>query len=317
MAKKKGRGLAYKVVKKQAETDVKMAAKSAKRRSTKPRKKALLIGINDYKAISDLRGCLNDVKNIGSALEKYCGFAAGNIKTLTDANASTAKIKKGITDLLAGAIPGDVLFLHYSGHGSRVPDKNGDETDGWDEILCSWDLDWNNPVLDDWLRAAFETIPSGVNLTVVFDSCHSGTATRKIVNPFIKEDIERYVASPWELGIAESGGHVRGRTVSKHAKATSRAGSRASNVKEISMPDVMISGCRDDQTSADAYIRGSYNGALSYNLAQAIQAKRGKLSYRELHTNTLERVADGGYAQIPQLSGKKTNLDREFLAPYA
>ncbi len=317
MAKKKGRGLAYNVVKKQAESDVKKAAKSAKSGARKPRRKALLIGINDYKAISDLRGCLNDVKNIGSALEKYCGFSSGSIKTLTDANASTAKIKKGITDLVAGAIPGDVLFLHYSGHGSRVPDKNGDETDGWDEILCSWDLDWDNPVLDDWLRAAFETVPSGVNLTVIFDSCHSGTATRKIVNPFVKEDIERYVASPWELAIVESGRAVRGRTLSKRAKAVKKAGPRTTNVKVVNMPDVMISGCRDDQTSADAYIRGSFNGALSYNLTQAIKAKRGKLSYRELHADTLARVADGGYEQVPQLSGAETNLDREFLAPYA
>ena len=47
---------------------------------------------------------------------------------------------------------GDVLYLHYSGHGSNVPDKNGDEADHRDEILCPSDLDWKDPLTDDWLR---------------------------------------------------------------------------------------------------------------------------------------------------------------------
>ena len=67
---------------------------------------------------------------------------------------------------------GDVLLLHYSGHGSNVPDDNGDEADKRDEILCPTDLDWKDPFRDDWLRKTLGKLRSGVNLTVIMDCCH-------------------------------------------------------------------------------------------------------------------------------------------------
>ena len=73
---------------------------------------------------------------------------------LLDGDATKAAMTRGIADLVDTAAPGDVLYLHYSGHGSNVPDTNGDEvTDHRDEILCPHDLDWNDPLTDDWLRA--------------------------------------------------------------------------------------------------------------------------------------------------------------------
>lgn len=78
----------------------------------------------------------------------------------------------------------------------------------------------------------------------------------------------------------------------------------------------MISGCRDDQTSADAYIKGSFNGALTYHLAQVIKSARGKLTYRDLHAKALNRIKNAGFSQTPQLSGKAVNMDRQFLQPF-
>ena len=94
-------------------------------------KRALLIGVNEYRiAGANLRGCVNDVLNIERTLLKYFEFPATAIKKLVDSQATKKKIEAGITALFKGAKAGDILFLHYSGHGSNTPDLNGDE-EGW------------------------------------------------------------------------------------------------------------------------------------------------------------------------------------------
>ena len=133
-------------------------------------KKALLIGINRYKIPgSDLRGCVNDVKNMHEVLTRYYGFGAGDITTLLDLAATTNAMKTAISRLVSGGRKGDVLLLHYSGHGSNVPDADGDEADKRDEILCPTDLDWKAPLSDDWLRKTLDKLRAGVSLTVVMD----------------------------------------------------------------------------------------------------------------------------------------------------
>jgi hypothetical protein len=275
-------------------------------------KKALLVGVNRYKVPgSDLRGCVNDVMNLKGALQKYYGFPAGNIKTLTDFKATQKNIKAGIESLLGAAKSGDVLVLHYSGHGSNVPDKNGDEADYRDEIICPTDLDWKDPFTDDWLRQAFDGLPGGVNFTVIMDCCHSGTITRAIEPPDapIKE---RYLPSPWDLIAVESRRPIRGQV---------RGGLRGKRQKggkdavDANIPELLITGCRDTQTSADAYIKGSYNGALTYHLVAAIKEKKGDLSCRELHARTLALLKKGRYDQVPQLEGQAVRFDQPFLAP--
>ena len=277
-------------------------------------KKALLIGINRYKIPgADLRGCVNDVDNLRKALTQYYGFAAKDIKALTDLLATKKSMQSEIGKLLKGAKRGDVLLLHYSGHGSNVPDKNGDEADHRDEILCPTDLDWKDPLLDDWLRKTFDPLPAGVNLTVIMDCCHSGSNTRKIQPPDAKS-LERYLPSPWDLVAAESGRRLRG-TVRGTRAELEKTAKRTKDVVTVNIPEVLVTGCRDTQTSADAYIGGSYNGALTYHLVAAIKEKKGQLSCRELHARTLALLKKGEYDQTPQLEGRKDNLDRPFLAP--
>ena len=124
-------------------------------------KKALLIGVNIYQTPgNDLRGCVNDVLELGNVLIRHFDFDQRKIRVLTDGKAKTKSIRRDITNLIDGAKEGDVLLLHYSGHGSNVPDRNGDERDRADEILCPTDLDWKDPLLDDWLRTTFDRLPA-------------------------------------------------------------------------------------------------------------------------------------------------------------
>lgn len=144
-------------------------------------KKAVLIGVNRYRIPgNDLRGCVPDVKNMANLLQRQYEFESGDISLITDFDATKEAIESAITGLVREARRGDVLLLHYSGHGSNVPDDNGDEDDNRDEILCPTDLDWNDPLRDDWLRNVFDGLSAGVSLTVISDCCHSGTITRAL-----------------------------------------------------------------------------------------------------------------------------------------
>ena len=278
-------------------------------------KKALLVGINRYKIPgADLRGCVNDVKNLRAVLTAYYGFVSKNIKTLTDYAATTKAMRDAIATLVRGAKKGDVLLLHYSGHGANVPDKNGDEADRRDEILCPTDLDWKAPLLDDWLRTTFNRLPAGVSFTVIMDCCHSGTNTRALLPPDAPV-IPRYLPNPWDLMATESGRRLRGKV--KGSLRRSTPARRKKDIVAVNIPEVLVTGCRDTQTSADAEIGGSFNGALTYNLVATIKAARGKLTYRELHDGTVKRLRKGGFSQVPQLEGRAPNLDRPFLSPLA
>jgi hypothetical protein len=277
-------------------------------------KKAALIGINRYRIPgADLRGCVNDVNNMKAVLTQLYGFASKDLVMLTDYAATTKAMQAAISKLVKEAKAGDVLLLHYSGHGSNVPDNDGDEADHRDEILCPTDLDWKKPLTDDWLRQTFTRLPAGVSFTVIMDCCHSGTNTRVIQQPDA-ERVQRFLPSPWDLVAAESGRKLRGK-VRGTVRASTPAQRRKRDVVAVDIPEVLITGCRDTQTSADAYIGGSYNGALTYCMVETLRAGAGKLTYRQLHQGTIKRLKQGKYDQAPQLEGRAENFDRPFLSP--
>jgi len=253
------------------------------------------------------------VTNMQRVLVQFCGFRKSDIAVLTDFGATKKAMQSGIRSLVSSGRKGDVLLLHYSGHGANVPDADGDEADRRDEILCPTDLDWKDPLTDDWLRTTFDRLKAGVSLTVVMDCCHSGTNTRAPVAPDAPS-IPRYLPNPWDLVATESGRKLRG-SVRAGMRASSKAARRRSDIVQVDIPEVLVTGCRDTQTSADAHIGGAFNGALTYSLAEAIRERKGELSYRELHALTLARLKQGAFDQVPQLEGRKENLGRAIFAP--
>jgi len=148
------------------------------------RKKALLIGINYTGTNAALRGCINDVVRMREFL-KANGFvdSPNTMVVLTDDQQENRKrptrrnMIAAMQWLVQGAVSGDSLFLHYSGHGGQTPDKNGDEDDGYDETIFPVDYNQAGQIIDDELHDILvKPLAPGVRLTVVFDSCHSGTA---------------------------------------------------------------------------------------------------------------------------------------------
>ena len=104
-------------------------------------KRALSIGINYPGTSNSLRGCVNDSRMIEILLRTRYGFE--DITLLLDNDATTDNMRKALNKLVDSAEPGDVLFFHYSGHGSQVLNQKDDddiEPDGLDEIICPVDL---------------------------------------------------------------------------------------------------------------------------------------------------------------------------------
>ena len=186
-----------------------------------------------------------------------------------------------------------MLLLHYAGHGSNVPDSSGDEADHRDEILCPTDLDWKDPLLDDWMGELFDTLPADTALTFVSDSCHSGSVNRELLPPDSTKAIPRYLPCPLDLLATESGRELRGTLrrprlarapeVSARALKGRAPAAPSSDFTDLGVPEVLISGCSDSQTAADAFIKGAFHGALTYALVQVIREAGGVLTYRELH----------------------------------
>ena len=68
-------------------------------------------------------------------------------------------------------------LLTLAGHGGQTKDLDGDEEDGYDEVIYLVDFRQVGHIVDDEMhRILVQPLQAGVRLTVIFDSCHSGTA---------------------------------------------------------------------------------------------------------------------------------------------
>jgi uncharacterized caspase-like protein len=243
-------------------------------------KKALLVGINKYPN-NPLNGCVNDVLLMESVLSQL-DFT---VQILVDNNATKVNILRGLEALFKDSEKDDCLVFHYSGHGSQVPDISGDEEDGLDECLLPIDFSWDNVILDDDINALLQKHVNGAHVEIILDACHSGSGTRNVLlSAKPTTTVSRFVQPP--------------REIFRHI--TNAVGIKINNIQ---LKDVVTwSGCKDNQTSADACINGMYNGAFTFALAQSVSNSR---------KSTLQKVRTymkaHGYDQIPQLTCE-TNL---------
>ncbi|KAF8103448.1 hypothetical protein N665_0188s0384 [Sinapis alba] len=140
-------------------------------------KKAVLIGINYPGTKAELRGCVNDVRRMHKCLVDRFGFLEGNITELIDTDDSYTKptgrnIRRALLNLVESARSGDVLVVHYSGHGTRLPAETGEDDDtGYDECIVPCDM---NLITDDEFRELVDKVPKDAYITIISDSCHSG-----------------------------------------------------------------------------------------------------------------------------------------------
>jgi len=143
-------------------------------------KRAIMIGINYVGQQGELSGCHTDVKNMRKYLVEVYGFKKSDIIVLMDDgihhNPTKHNIMKAYRKIVRDSLPGDTVFLHFSGHGGRQVDLNGDEDDGYDETLIPVDFQEAGQIVDDdlWVELV-KAMPQRVLVTSLMDCCHSGT----------------------------------------------------------------------------------------------------------------------------------------------
>jgi metacaspase-1 len=261
-------------------------------------KKALCVGINNYPfgEENDLRGCLNDAKDWTTLLKNDFGF--DEVNQLLDEQATKANILDGIQKLLNGAKAGDVLVFTNASHGTYIADTDKDELK-YDEAICPHDTD-ANLLVDDELRGVFKTLPDGVQFVVISDSCHSGSVTRVKVKG---QDRRNRQLNPEVWG---------GRKIDPDDLRTARNKTTEKH-PESGMKEILLSGCKANQTSADAHIANDYHGAMSYYAIQAIREGGPNQTYAQVHKRLLELLEEDNYDQVPQLEGTDKNKNRQIF----
>ena len=150
------------------------------------RRLALVVGVGQYKksSVPDLEGPPNDANGIYRLLtgKNGYGFPADNVCLLLNEAATTANFKQAFEKgLVQRARANDVAVVYFAGHGSQAPDKNGDEADNSDETLMFHDARTGgvSDMRDDELNQMLARLHEKTRrITVILDSCNSGTATR-------------------------------------------------------------------------------------------------------------------------------------------
>jgi metacaspase-1 len=268
-------------------------------------KRAFCVGVNDYPYDgSDLKGCVNDANAWADLLVEHFDFPRSDVTVVTDAEATKSRIVDGIKDLLAGASSGDVLVFTNSSHGSYLAERGGDEP-RYDEILCPYDIA-ENPVVDDELRELFAELPDGARLTVISDSCFSGTVTRAPLG-----DIIPGLAVPDERRVRFLNPALRGDPVLTNPWVAEPR--RREKYPESAMEEVLISGSSDTEYSYDANIEGTFHGAMTYHAIKAIREGNYEITYAELHARLQPMLDEAGFPQHPQLEGKGENKARQVF----
>ncbi|KAJ5886991.1 uncharacterized protein N7473_009665 [Penicillium subrubescens] len=282
------------------------------------RRKALLIGINYFGQANKLNGCINDVTNMSIFLHERFGYRREDMVILTDdqRNPMSIPTKNNILRamhwLVKDAQPHDSLFIHFSGHGGRTPDLDGDEDDGFDDVIYPVDYQSAGHIVDDDMHAIMvRPLRPGVRLTAIFDSCHSGTAldlpyvysTQGILKePNLAKEAAQDLFTVFTAYGQGDLSSMASTAIGFFKKAANGGQARERTLQTKTSPAdvVMFSGSKDTQTSADTFQDGQARGALSWAFIKSLQ-QWPQQSYLQL-LNTIRAELDGKYTQKPQLS---------------
>ena len=309
-------------------------------------KKSLLIGINYTGSEHALEGCQQDVENMREFLSSQ-GYPDDKHSQLimrddnhTDPKGPLWPTGKNMLAAMEWLVsePGTTNFLHYSGHGGQVADKDGTRVSGFDDTIVPWDYERNGQLPSGKLhKVLVARLPPRSTLFMIFDCCHSGSAAEL---PFIYRSDEDGNVSMMDnlkegMRLVGAANNLvqRGFSANSVGDARQLLGGASSFFKGMTNQEeeglaeqdfadqydhekdknvVMFSGCRDDQTSADAQIKGEHVGAMSWAFLKTMREHGPKQSYVEVLAST-RKALKGKYTQVPQLSVQhEVDLDQRI-----
>lgn len=245
---------------------------------------ALCVGNNYPGTSAELSGCVNDANDWHDLLVEV-----GYDEVLTVLEATKAETLGYLKSLVARARFGDRVVFTYSGHGSWIPDRDGDEVDRRDEVLVAADYMQGGLITDDELQEVASGLRYGASLLILSDSCHSGTVNRLLSSTPHNPDRKPRFLSPADLptvGISVE------RAVDLEQKLAG-ASRRTAN---------LVSGCADQEYSYDASFDGRPNGAFS---RVAIDTWEPNIALGRWHKKIREHLPNSWYPQTPQLTASR------------
>lgn len=225
---------------------------------------ALLIGIGQYPESSGWARIHGD-NDIPLLKEKLLqsGFEDKNIKTLVNSEATYNAIVAELSNLSSKGRTGDIVYIHFSGHGQQVTDLNGDEEDGYDEAWVPYDAgkryeigvyEGDKHLIDDYLNNLFAMIRKSIGksgrLIIVADACHSGSGSRGYEDD--NDDIVYYRGTGDKLELPED--------------------AIKNSYSPVPINWLFISACKDYQINFEYKdAAGNYYGALSYVISKDLE----------------------------------------------
>ena len=270
-------------------------------------KHALIIAIAAYD--SNLTGWYpisadNDIPLIKNSLLNL-GFKEENIILLQDSDATKEGIVNAFEKLYSRVGEGDMVVFHYSGHGHQIFDDNGDEIDGLDEALVSFDApmkmyegyDGSAHLRDDELGIILNRIrlragPAG-HVLVFLDSCHSGTGTRGTAKarggapPLVPENWSPMPKVDEKIGFGLNPNNMLSR-------------GQADNMAKF----VVISGASANELNYETYDDSNQPvGSLSYSIFKAFTQIKPNETYRQVYARIVAEMASKAPMQNPAIEG--------------
>jgi hypothetical protein len=277
-------------------------------------KRALIIAISNYTYWPHLSS-VNDISFISKTLIKQ-GFEKENIKIVTDENATHAGITLAINNLINDVKAGDVVVIHFSSHGEQIEDDNGDETDGLDETVVSYDAllpdgeghfkDFQKAQQDYFRDDEFGSLIDKLrtklgkkgDILVIMDLCHSGTGTRG--NTVIRGDKPPGVSLSFDP--------------SKYSRTDTAVFAEASapgNNEDEMASFVVISASRAEEMDAEIVNNDEslhmHMGSLSYAVSKAFENLDSGTTYQSLFSKIQVIMDDKVQGQHPVMEGNGTN----------
>lgn len=266
-------------------------------------KNGLLVGINYKNTPNELNGCINDINNARDFLISKLEY--NNFIVLTDdtpIKPTRVNILKAIDMLVRSLKPGDEAWFHYSGHGVLQRDFNRDEESRFDSCIVPIDYGVSGIITDDVIRQMLtQRVPIGVKLYVVLDACNSGTGVDNrykyddlsyLADKNVKTLPTTYHPSEWALR----------QTIREFKRYTKTVG-------EI----FCISGCQDEQTSADVFIQKDqqFGGALTTTLLAHMHSNDlNTYKWKHLLKDVCCNLKIDGYTQRATItSGQPMNME--------
>lgn len=234
-------------------------------------KRALVIGLGEQqdKAWNKINGD-KDVPFV-QAMLKNAGFKS--ITTLVDRQATKVGIVGAFKRMTASCKHGDVVYIHYSGHGQQMTDVHNDEKDGLDECWIPYDAyrkasatyhgekHLTDDELNVYLNAIRNKIGTKGKLLVVIDACHSGDGTRGDDDEIVRGVEDTLVVDSQNArGLYETFEAIKSFFMGDNGKVNIIN----TKAKPLAERWITISACRSDQVNVE--MKSPAVGKLTYAL---------------------------------------------------